>query len=53
MLFSFKPNYQFLNNEMLFRDNESTPYSENVTFLIDLIRFQQYQSPTFAPEVNC
>jgi len=37
-VFSFEPNYQFLNNEMLFRNDETTPYSENVNFIIDLIR---------------
>jgi alpha-tubulin suppressor-like RCC1 family protein/uncharacterized protein YjdB len=36
-VFSFKSNYLFLNNELLFRNDETLPYSENVTFLIDLI----------------
>jgi alpha-tubulin suppressor-like RCC1 family protein len=36
-VFSFQPNYQFLNNELLFRNDETTPYSDNVIFMIDLI----------------
>jgi hypothetical protein len=36
-VFSLEPNYQFLNNEFLFRNDETIPYSENVTFLINLI----------------
>jgi alpha-tubulin suppressor-like RCC1 family protein len=37
-VFSFKPAYEFLNNELLFRNDESMPYSENVTFIINLIK---------------
>jgi alpha-tubulin suppressor-like RCC1 family protein len=36
-VFSFNLNYVFLNNEFLFRNDESMPYSENVTFIINLI----------------
>jgi alpha-tubulin suppressor-like RCC1 family protein len=36
-VFSFQPVYIFLNNENLFTDNEATPYSKNVTFIIELI----------------
>jgi alpha-tubulin suppressor-like RCC1 family protein len=36
-VFSLQPSYVFLNNELLFTDNESSPYSENVTFIINLI----------------
>ena len=36
-VFSLQASYVFLNNELLFRDDESTPYSENVTFIINLI----------------
>jgi len=37
-VFSFEPYYLFLNYELLFRNDETTPYSENVNFIIDLIR---------------
>jgi len=36
-VFDFKPNYLFLNNELLFRNDETLPYSENVIFMINLI----------------
>jgi alpha-tubulin suppressor-like RCC1 family protein len=36
-VFSLQPVYEFLNNEFLFRHDETTPYSENVTFIINLI----------------
>jgi alpha-tubulin suppressor-like RCC1 family protein len=36
-VFSLQPVYVFLNNEFLFRHDETTPYSENVTFIINLI----------------
>jgi len=36
-VFSLQLGYVFLNNEFLFRDDESSPYSENVTFIINLI----------------
>jgi alpha-tubulin suppressor-like RCC1 family protein len=37
LVFSFQPNYKFLNDEFLFKHDESIPYSENVIFMIDLI----------------
>jgi alpha-tubulin suppressor-like RCC1 family protein len=36
-VFSFQRDYTFLNDELLFRDDESIPYSENVVFIINLI----------------
>ena len=37
LVFSLQASYVFLNNEFLFRDDEISPYSENVTFIINLI----------------
>jgi alpha-tubulin suppressor-like RCC1 family protein len=36
-VFSLQLGYVFLNNEFLFRHDETSPYSENVTFIINLI----------------